>query len=75
MNVLLSRAKQKLILATSLIFLGDAADGTDPDHLGGQLGFVRKMIEELKILAETQFEGVGPGATIVPIDDAGRLVL
>lgn len=75
MNVLLSRAKHKLILATSLTFLGDAAEGTDPDHLGGQLGFVRKMIEELNKLAETQFEGVGPGATIVSIDDAGRLVL
>ncbi|WP_197729808.1 DEAD/DEAH box helicase [Rhizobium leguminosarum] len=75
MNVLLSRAKQKLILATSLTFLGDAAEGTDPDHLGGQLSFVRKMIEELKKLAETQFEGVGPGATIVPVGDEGRLAL
>ncbi|NEH37243.1 DEAD/DEAH box helicase [Rhizobium ruizarguesonis] len=75
MNVMLSRAKQKLILATSLTFLRDASDGTDPDHLGGQLGFVRTMINELEKLAETQFGGVGSGATIIPVDDAGRLVL
>ena len=34
-----------------------------------------KMIEELNKLAETQFEGVGPGATIVTVDDAGKLAL
>ncbi len=72
MNVLLSRARQKLILATSLGFLGDAVDGTDPDHLGGELGFLRKMIDEVNVLTKSVF-GSAPGASIIPVDVSGKL--
>ena len=72
MNVLLSRARQKLILATSLGFLGDAVDGTDPDHLGGELGFLRKMIVEVNVLTKSVF-GSAPGASIIPVDVSGKL--
>lgn len=75
MNVLLSRARQKLVLATSLGFLDDAVDGSDPDHLGGELSFLRKMISEIGTLTTTDFEKVGRGATIVPVDETGKLAL
>ncbi|MET3616161.1 hypothetical protein ABID16_004510 [Rhizobium aquaticum] len=75
MNVLLSRARQKLILATSLGFLGDAVEGTDPDHLGGELGFVKKMIDEVHVLTESRLGNTVPWASIVPVDVGGKLCL
>jgi superfamily I DNA and/or RNA helicase len=36
MNVLLSRARQKLVLATSRQFIADAVNGVDPDRSGVQ---------------------------------------
>ncbi|OEO29005.1 helicase [Devosia insulae DS-56] len=72
LNVLLSRAKQKLVLATSLQFIVDAADGKDPDGLGGELGFLRTMIKEIRRLTVIGFPDVTSGATILEVDERGR---
>ena len=73
MNVLLSRARQKLVLATSLKFIEETVNGVDPDRLGGELGFLRTMASELTRLSQVEFDGVGPGATIFRVDEHGRL--
>src|ERR1700730_13021473 len=59
MNVLLSRARQKLVLATSQRFIREVVEGIDPDGKNDELDFLRKMLEELKDLAGIDFEGVG----------------
>lgn len=74
LNVLLSRARQKLVLATSLQFLLDVVDGIDPDKVGGDLGFVRKLVKEVRELAEGPFEGGPSGVTILPRDQRGKPV-
>ncbi|MGY3436441.1 DEAD/DEAH box helicase [Marinovum sp. KMM 9879] len=49
LNVLLSRARHKLVLATSARFLRHAVDGTDPDRLGGtELRVFRDLLEEFE---------------------------
>ena len=73
MNVLLSRARQKLVLATSLQFISDTVDGVDPDRLGGELGFLRTMVGELDRLSGTQFDVVGAGAATIRVDEHGRM--
>lgn len=74
LNVLLSRAKQKLIIATSLQFLLGVVDGTDPDKVGGDLGFVRKLVNEVRGLANAPFEQGPSGVTILPRDQRGKPV-
>lgn len=74
MNVLLSRAKQKLILATSLGFFAEVVDGVDPDRRDEKLHFIRKMISEIRRLAETEFDTVGFGVSVVPVDENGIVV-
>ncbi len=72
MNVLLSRARQKLVLATSQRFIREVVEGIDPDGKSDELEFLRKMLKELAGLAETDFERVGKGASIVKVDENGR---
>ena len=49
LNVLLSRARHKLVLATSARFLRHAVDGTDPDRLGGtELRVFRDILDEIE---------------------------
>jgi superfamily I DNA and/or RNA helicase len=74
MNVLLSRAKQKLVLATSQQFIREAVDGVDPDHLGGELEFLRTMLGEISRLTDVDFDGVGKGAAIISVDERGGLL-
>jgi hypothetical protein len=74
MNVLLSRAKQKLVLATSRQFIREAVDGVDPDHLGGELEFLRTMLGEISRLTDVDFDGVGKGAAIISVDERGGLL-
>jgi DNA polymerase alpha-associated DNA helicase A len=75
MNVLFSRARQKLILATSRQFIEDAIEGVDPDHKGGELDFLNTMFAELDRLGQTKFPDVGYGASIIDTDEQGRLCL
>ncbi|MFS3135664.1 DEAD/DEAH box helicase [Gluconacetobacter sacchari] len=73
MNVLLSRARQKLVLATSRQFIADAVSGVDPDRRGGELEFLRTMLGEIGRLTQTEFDGVGTGAAVVEVDERGGL--
>lgn len=73
LNVLLSRAKHKLILATSRQFIRNAVDGIDPDALNDELGFLRIMLDEVTRLSEADFPVAGKGAAIIPVDEQGRL--
>lgn len=80
MNVLLSRAKQKLVLATSQRFIREVVEGIDPDGKKDELEFLRKMLKELSTLAGTDYELVGKdastvkvkGASVIMIDENGR---
>lgn len=74
MNVLLSRAKQKLVLATSRQFIAEAVDGVDPDRRGGELEFLRTMLDEIDRLTQAEFDTVGKGAAIIGVDEHGRLL-
>ncbi|PTW60577.1 AAA domain-containing protein [Breoghania corrubedonensis] len=73
LNVLLSRAKHKLVLATSRQFILNAVEGTDPDGVKDELGFLRTMLDEVTRLSETDFPSVGKGASVVAVDEQGRL--
>ena len=75
MNVLLSRAKQKLVLVTSQQFIVDAVNGVDPDRRNEELEFLRMMLSEIARLSEVEFERVGKGAAIVKVDERGQLLL
>ncbi len=72
MNVLLSRARQKLVLATSQRFIREVVDGIDPDGTKDELEFLRKMLKELARLETANFDRVGKGASIVKVDENGR---
>jgi DNA polymerase alpha-associated DNA helicase A len=72
MNVLLSRARQKLVLATSQQFIREVVDGIDPDGTKDELEFLRKMLKELARLETANFDRVGKGASIVKVDENGR---
>ncbi|ANY82666.1 helicase (plasmid) [Microvirga ossetica] len=74
LNVLLSRAKQKLVVATSLRFLSDVVDGTDPDRAGGDLGFIRTLVGELRGLTGERVDGGPHGVTILARDERGKSV-
>lgn len=73
LNVLLSRAKQKLVLATSRQFIRNAVEGIDPDAVNDELSFLRIMLNEIARLSETDFPVGGRGATVIPVDEQGRL--
>lgn len=74
MNVLLSRARQKLMLATSRQFIADAVNGVDPDRRGGELEFLRTMLGEIDRLTQAEFDVVGKGAAIIGADEHGKLL-
>jgi superfamily I DNA and/or RNA helicase len=73
LNVLLSRAKHKLVLATSRQFIRNAVDGIDPDAVNDELGFLRTMLDEIVRLSEVDLPAVGKAVSIVPVDEQGRL--
>lgn len=72
MNVLLSRTRQKLVLATSQQFIREVVDGIDPDELSDELEFLRKMLKEIAQLTSTDFGRIGKGASVVKLDENGR---
>jgi hypothetical protein len=72
LNVLLSRARQKLVVATSLQFLLDVVDGTDPDRIGGELGFVRTLVGEFRRLGAERVGDEPPNVTILALDERGK---
>ncbi len=74
MDVLLSRARQKLVLATSRQFINEAVNGVDPDRRKEELEFLRTMLSEIDRLTKVDFDRVGKGAAIVNVDEHGRLL-
>lgn len=70
-NVLMSRARHKLVLITSLDFIQDAVDGVDPDRLGGELGFLTTLVSELRRLS--MIGEVELSARVVNIDSNGAV--
>lgn len=80
MNVLLSRARQKLILATSQRFIREVVEGVDPDGHSDEHQFLRRMLQEFVTLAGSDYALVGQdgsiakikGASIVALDENGR---
>lgn len=72
LNVLLSRAKHKLVLATSRQFIRNAVEGIDPDAVNDELGFLRTMLDEVTRLSEVDFAPVGKGVSIIAVDEQGR---
>jgi hypothetical protein len=73
LNVLLSRAKQKLVIASSRQFIRNAVEGIDPDAVNDELGFLRIMFDEIARLSKADFPVVGKGAFVIPVDEQGRL--
>ena len=73
LNVLLSRAKHKLILAGSRQFIRNAVDGIDPDSLKEDFGFLRRMLEQIEELSKAHYQEAGGGVTIVTVDEDGSL--
>lgn len=73
LNVFLSRAKHKLVLATSRQFIRNAVEGIDPDGVNDELSFLRIMLDEITRLSHADFPSVGKGAFVIPVDEQGRL--
>jgi hypothetical protein len=73
LNVLLSRAKHKLVLASSRQFIRNTVDGIDPDALKDDFGFLRRMLDEIDRLSKVNYPKVGTGITVVAVDENGNL--
>lgn len=73
LNVLLSRAKHKLVLASSRQFIRNTVDGIDPDALKDDFSFLRRMLDEIDKLSKVDYPNVGPGLTVVKVDENGNL--
>ena len=72
LNVLLSRARHKLVLATSTRFLRHAVDGTDPDLLGGtELRVFRDLLDEVERSSRVMLSDGRMAATQITISGKG----
>ena len=74
LNVLLSRAKQKLILATSLQFFFDAVEGANGDAASLDLSFVQNLVRELRSPVGPEDDGIAGSITIVPLSERGTRI-
>lgn len=70
-NVMMSRAKHKLVLITSLDFIEDAVNGVDPDHPLGKLAFLTTIVREFRRQDNSSSEG--SGIRIVTLQADGSL--
>lgn len=71
LNVMLSRARQKLVLVGSLSFLEEAVRGVNPDDREHNLSFITDMIDSLRRLAQ-QEGGAGLKLASIITPDAIR---
>lgn len=65
MNVLLSRAREKLVLVGSLAFLEEAVKGVNPDGEERELAFLTKMIGSIRDLTTREWRRGVPLARII----------
>lgn len=65
MNVMLSRARDKLILVGSLLFLEEAVRGVNPDEREHDLSFITRMIKTIRGLTEKERHPGVPQASII----------
>ncbi|KAB2943510.1 MAG: DNA helicase [Hyphomicrobium sp.] len=72
MNVMLSRAKHKLILVGSLAFLREAALGVNPDEAEHPLDFILTMLATIDKLRQQERRPGLPLATIIAPRDLRR---
>ncbi|MFQ3252117.1 MAG: DNA polymerase alpha-associated DNA helicase A [Loktanella salsilacus] len=73
LNVLLSRARHKLVLVTSARFLRQAVDGTDPDKLGGtELRVFRDLLDEIDRSSKITLSDKRQAATQVKMTETGE---
>jgi DNA polymerase alpha-associated DNA helicase A len=72
LNVLLSRARHKLVLVTSARFLRHAVDGTDPDRRGEtELRVLRDLIDGIERRIEVSLPDGRMAAAMVAMTEAG----
>ena len=72
LNVLLSRARHKLVLTTSARFLRHAVDGTDPDRSGGtELRVFRDLLDEIELSSRVTLDDGRMAATQVTMTGKG----
>lgn len=69
MNVLLSRAKSKLVLITSLRFLSEAVNGANSEQQQ-ELAFVRRLLASIE---ELQGRSAPDGVHLATVIDGNRL--
>jgi hypothetical protein len=75
MNVLLSRARHKLVLVTSTGFLRNAIRWTgSPDGPESDLVFLETLLHHITRLAEPSRTGSPPHVAIIPCDENGRVI-
>lgn len=73
LNVLLSRARHKLVLVTSARFLRHAVDGTDPDQLGGtELRVFRDLLNEFERGCQFTLDDGRVAATQITLSGKGE---
>ncbi len=75
MNVLLSRAKHKLVLVTSTGFLRNAVQWSEEERASGnELHFLVEMLRRIDRMAELRSPDAQPDASIIACDEEGRVV-
>ncbi len=75
MNVLLSRARHKLVLVTSTGFLHNAIRWTGTaDGPESELAFLERLLHRITQLAVPSGTGSPPDATIILCDEDGRVI-
>lgn len=75
MNVLLSRARHKLVLVTSTGFLRNAIQWSENEQeSGSDLGFLGGMLRRIDRMADPKVQDVLPRASIVVCGEDGRII-
>lgn len=76
LNVMLSRARHKLVIVTSLDFLADAVSSTDPDRAGAtELADIGRMVDKLRRTQKDNVDDPNRAISIVRTDADGGLLL
>lgn len=75
MNVLLSRAKHKLVLVTSTVFLKNAVQWSEPGRRSGhELEFLRALLQRIDQMAATDGPESLASASIIACGEDGKVI-